>query len=469
MSDILIDNPTVRKLIKQLGLPLPLPQKLARDKNPWAERPLQNETVVYAGPKGTLAKHVADVLCKCGADTYVDPESRPVFGKSAEAWGRRTGVLDNAPENLKPHALVFDGTGIKTPSELREVYDFFHPRIRSLKKCGRLIVLARPADMCKDAASAAAAQALEGFVRSAGRELGRKGATANLVNVESRAEAKLAPVLRFLLSKRSAYVTGQPLRVSKTVKAPEKVPVTRPLEGKVALVTGAARGIGEATAKVLAREGAHVICLDRPEDDRLASKVNAEIDGTLLLCDISADDSPAKIANTVKERFEGIDIVVHNAGITRDRTLAKMDTKWWDQTLDVNLAAVIRVTSALEPLLKPNARIVCLSSIAGISGNVGQTNYAASKAGIIGYVRALAPTLAKKGVAVNAVAPGFIETRLTAAIPLGTREVARRLANLSQGGLPVDIGEVVAFLASPGAAGLSGQIVRVCGGNFVGA
>ncbi|MBT3221538.1 MAG: SDR family oxidoreductase, partial [Proteobacteria bacterium] len=221
--------------------------------------------------------------------------------------------------------------------------------------------------------------------------------------------------------------------------------------------------------KVLAREGAHVICLDRPEDDRLASKVNAEIDGTLLLCDISADDSPAKIANTVKERFEGIDIVVHNAGITRDRTLAKMDTKWWDQTLDVNLAAVIRVTSALEPLLKPNARIVCLSSIAGISGNVGQTNYAASKAGIIGYVRALAPTLAKKGVAVNAVAPGFIETRLTAAIPLGTREVARRLANLSQGGLPVDIGEVVAFLASPGAAGLSGQIVRVCGGNFVGA
>ncbi|MBT3223704.1 MAG: short chain dehydrogenase, partial [Proteobacteria bacterium] len=183
MSDILIDNPTVRKLIKQLGLPLPLPQKLARDKNPWAERPLQNETVVYAGPKGTLAKHVADVLCKCGADTYVDPESRPVFGKSAEAWGRRTGVLDNAPENLKPHALVFDGTGIKTPSELREVYDFFHPRIRSLKKCGRLIVLARPADMCKDAASAAAAQALEGFVRSAGREIGRKGATANLVNV----------------------------------------------------------------------------------------------------------------------------------------------------------------------------------------------------------------------------------------------------------------------------------------------
>ena len=113
--------------------------------------------------------------------------------------------------------------------------------------------------------------------------------------------------------------------------------------------------------------------------------------------------------------------------------------------------------------------MVCLASIAGIAGNTGQTNYAASKAGVIGYVQAVAPTLAARGVAVNAVAPGFIETDMTARIPAATREVARRLCNLSQGGLPVDVAETVTFLASPGAAGLSGQVVRICGGNFIGA
>src|SRR5689334_19872197 len=128
-----------------------------------------------------------------------------------------------------------------------------------------------------------------------------------------------------------------------------------------------------------------------------------------------------------------------------------MKPELWDQTIDVNLVAVAGLTGALEALMPDGGRVVCLSSIAGIAANVGQTNYSASKAGVIGYVQAVAGRLAAKGVAVNAIAPGFIETRLTDAIPVATREVARRLCNLGQGGLPVDVAEVALFLSSPGA------------------
>jgi 3-oxoacyl-[acyl-carrier protein] reductase len=162
--------------------------------------------------------------------------------------------------------------------------------------------------------------------------------------------------------------------------------------------------------------------------------------------------------------------VVHNAGVTRDKTLANMSPDRWDQTIDINLDAVVRITERLlAGVLHEHGRVILLSSIAGIAGNMGQTNYAASKAGIIGYVRAQAPALAERGITVNAIAPGFIETRLTAAIPVMIREVARRLSNLGQGGLPRDIGDAVTFLASPGAVGITGTVLRVCGGAYVGA
>jgi 3-oxoacyl-[acyl-carrier protein] reductase len=165
----------------------------------------------------------------------------------------------------------------------------------------------------------------------------------------------------------------------------------------------------------------------------------------------------------------GVDIVVNNAGITRDKTLARMKPEQWDSVLGINLSAVIRTTAALEPILRDNGRIVCLSSIAGLAGNVGQTAYAASKAGIVGFVRATAERLADRGATSNAIAPGFIETRMTAAVPIAIREVARRLSALGQGGLPEDVAQAIVFLASPGAQGITGRTLRVCGGAFVGA
>jgi 3-oxoacyl-[acyl-carrier protein] reductase len=234
-------------------------------------------------------------------------------------------------------------------------------------------------------------------------------------------------------------------------------------------VTGAARGIGNATARLLAQEGAHVLCLDRPADEAATSQLAREIGGTPLLVDMSAADAPTLLVEAARARG-GIDVLVHNAGITRDKTLARMSAELWDQVLDVNLGAVIRTTEELvNGSLKDGGRIICLSSIAGIAGNVGQTNYGASKAGIIGYVRAMSERLADRGITVNAIAPGFIETRLTAAIPIAIREVARRMSALGQGGLPEDVAQAILFLATPGAQGITGRTLRVCGGSLVGA
>jgi 3-oxoacyl-[acyl-carrier protein] reductase len=153
-----------------------------------------------------------------------------------------------------------------------------------------------------------------------------------------------------------------------------------------------------------------------------------------------------------------------------------MDAARWDSVIAVNLTAVERLTDRLldpggpaGPVLREGGRIVCTSSISGIAGNVGQTNYAASKAGLIGLVRALAPAVAERGVTVNAVAPGFIETRMTAAVPLFVREAGRRMNSMRQGGQPVDVAEAVAYLASPGSGGVSGQVLRVCGQSLLGA
>ncbi len=480
MSDFLLQlskNPNARKLIQTLGLPIPLPQALERARGPWAERPLADRRVaVGAAPGGTLSSVLAVALASAGAEPLLDNgvDAAP-FKAAGEAYGRPPQSIEAGGD--KPYwALVFDATGIAEPSQLRALYDFFHPIVGKLARSGRVVVLGRALEDVGDPAQAAAQMALDGFVRSASKEVGRKGATANLVRVDADAQGRVPPLLRYLASTRAAFITGQPIRVSlqaaPAAGSDGESPWTRPLEGKVVLVTGAARGIGAATVRLLAAEGAKVACLDRPADDAPLSQIAREIGGTPILADVSDVDAPAKIAKELQERLGGVDVVVHNAGITRDKTLAKMKPELWDQTIEVNLGAVARITDALAAKggpLRDGGRIICLSSVAGIAGNMGQTNYAASKAGIIGFVRALAPRLAGRGITVNAIAPGFIETRLTAAIPVMIREVGRRLSALGQGGLPEDIGELVTFLASPGAQGVTGQIIRDCGGALIGA
>jgi 3-oxoacyl-[acyl-carrier protein] reductase len=488
MNDILLSlgkNPQARQLIKTLGLPLPIPQALARAKTAMEARPLHDYEIAVGGHSGAdespVIEMLARTLTKAGATPLVvgGVHVPPAFIAHGDAWGRppRALLLDALPDKLRFDAMVFDATQITDTDGLRSMYEFFHPLLSGLGKCGRVVLIGRPPELARTPEIAAAQAALDGFCRSLGKELGKRGSTANLIYVDEGAERLVEGPLRFLLSKRSAFISGQPLRVTAQTLDDELLaqfdPVfVRPLEGKVALVTGAARGIGQATAKLLADEGAHVVCLDRPADDELLTSVARDLGGTPLLVDVSDPDAPALIAKTLRDEHGGVDIVVHNAGITRDKTLGRMKPEYWDQALGINLNAVIRITDALVgedgPLLD-DGRIIVLSSIAGIAGNLGQTNYSASKAGVIGYVQRLADELDGRGVTVNAVAPGFIETRLTAAIPVMIREVGRRLSSLGQGGLPRDIGDAITFLATPGAQGLTGNVLRVCGQSFVGA
>tara|TARA_R110002110_G_scaffold4843_4_gene24434 strand:- start:43 stop:1179 length:1137 start_codon:yes stop_codon:yes gene_type:complete len=375
--------------------------------------------------------------------------------------------LDSGTET-KFSALVFDATGLKNSGDLRALYDFFHPTIKKLGTNARVVIVGQDPSTCRKAPQAAAQQALEGFTRSVGKEIGKKGATANLLWMAPNAEKQLESSLRFFLSARSAYVSGQVVRIGKTSSSPTTNPVA-PLTGKVALVTGASRGIGASIAETLARDGAMVVGLDiEPAMANLESVMSA-IKGKALSCDITANDAPAKIADFVEKHFGGVDLVIHNAGITRDKTLGNMPEHFWDMTIAVNLTAEEHINDKLlnRELLREDGRIVCISSISGIAGNFGQTNYSAAKSGVIGYVEAMAKQV-KNGITINAVAPGFIETQMTAAMPLTLREAGRRMNSLSQGGQPVDVAETIAWYCSPASGGVNGNVVRVCGQSLIG-
>jgi 3-oxoacyl-[acyl-carrier protein] reductase len=296
------------------------------------------------------------------------------------------------------------------------------------------------------------------------------GSTANLIYVAAGAEGALESTLRFFLSGRSAYVSGQPVRI-RSAKVEPTADWEHPLKDRLAVVTGAARGIGAAIAQTLARDGAQVVVLDVPAQGASLAEVANRIRGNAFQVDITAAEAPSRIAAYLKERYGGVDVFVHNAGITRDRSLVNMTPDQWSSVLSVNLEAQLRINQALlaEKVLRDAGRVICISSTSGIAGNRGQTNYAASKAGIIGMVQAMAPVMARSNATINAVAPGFIETAMTKAMPFATREIGRRINSLNQGGLPIDVAETVAWLAQPGSAGVNGQVVRVCGQSMVGA
>jgi 3-oxoacyl-[acyl-carrier protein] reductase len=320
-------------------------------------------------------------------------------------------------------------------------------------------------------AQRAARRALEGITRSVGKEL-RAGATANLVLVADGCEGAALGTVLFLLSARSAYVDGQVFRVGEgDATAPDDP--DRPLAGKVGVVTGAARGIGADIARTLARDGATVVCVDVPAAGASLAAVANEVGGTALQLDVTADGAGERIVEHAHTRHGGLDLVVHNAGITRDKLLANMDADRWASVLEVNLLSILRMNQALlgEGGLRDGGRMVLVSSIAGIAGNRGQTNYAASKAGVIGLVDGYAADagLRRRGITVNAVAPGFIETEMTAKVPLATRELGRRLNSLSQGGLPVDVAETIAYFGADAQAAVTGNVVRVCGQSLLGA
>jgi 3-oxoacyl-[acyl-carrier protein] reductase len=433
----LVNSPPGRLIAPRVGLPRP--ERLKRREDGAADAP--GPVLSGAAPGGRLGKELERLLGEIGA---------PRPQKSDSPVG----------------ALVFDATGISDSTELVELQRFFHPNVKRIERSGRVVVLGTPPAGLPPRA-ATAQRALEGFTRSLAKEAGR-GIAVQLVYVAAGAEDQIDSTLRFLLSPRSAYVSGQVVRIGPGVAKAPKPEWKQPLDGVRALVTGASRGIGEAIATTLRRDGAELVLLDVPALSADLSEVAARLEAETIELDITDDDAPATIA----ERLSGgVDVVVHNAGVTRDRTIAKMPEERWSSLLEINLSSEERINDELlhRDLLRGNGRIVCVSSMSGIAGNSGQTNYATSKAGVIGMVEALAPQLAERGATINAVAPGFIETQMTDAMPIAIREAGRRMNSMSQGGLPVDVAETIAWLASPASTGVNGNTVRVCGQSLLGA
>ena len=438
-------TPIGKLLVKNLGLPNPT--KLER----YTEgAPLVDGTVLVGGT-GRLAESLPGLLDLLGI---------------ASAQTRA--------DDTRYKGLVFDATGLKSSADLVALRDFFSPVLRSLESCARVVVIGTPPEQVSGA-ERVAQRALEGFTRSLGKEIG-KGSTVQLVYVAEGAEGAATSTLGFLLSPKSAYVSGQVVRIGAhgTTKAAEVTDWAKPLTGKVALVTGASRGIGEQIARVLHRDGATVVGVDVPQAASELQALMKELDGDWLTLDITGKDAPQRIAHHLQEKHGGVDVVVHNAGITRDRKLVNMAPSAkgdrWESVIGVNLTAPERITRELldQGVINKGGSIVGVASIAGIAGNVGQTNYAASKAGVIGFVDSLADEL-EDGITINAVAPGFIITQMTAAVPFATREVGQRLNAMAQGGLPVDVAETIAWYAHPGSRAVNGNVVRVCGQMMLGA
>ncbi|GLQ31937.1 3-oxoacyl-ACP reductase [Litoribrevibacter albus] len=470
----MLQNDAGRKLLKTVGLPTPI--ELNRH---------HGQAVFFSGrllagsaPKGQMLEQLAESISNADAQIMFPANATTAsdIKNTFEAKGNALTPIQcekgAVSETFK--ALVFDATGLTSTKELKHLYAFFSPVIRNLEQNGRILILGRPHMASASGEQAAAMRALEGFSRSLSKEIGKKGATSQVVYVDKGAEHLAKPAIEFFLSAKSAYVNGQTVTVSKPGPAKNVVELPTvdwrlPLEGKTVLVTGGSRGIGEAIAETLARDGAKVFVLDIDAAQADLQAVADRIGGEAIVADITAKETPQLIADAVKE--SGLDIIVHNAGVTRDKMLANMPEHFWDMTLNINLTAEEEINDYLleHNVINEDGRIICVSSMNGIAGQVGQSNYAASKAGVIGYVEYMAKPLAKKNITINAVAPGFIETAMTDAIPFMTREIGRRMNSLSQGGKPVDVAETISFFASPESKGISGNILRVCGQCLIGA
>jgi 3-oxoacyl-[acyl-carrier protein] reductase len=436
-----------RRLVGAVGLPAPV--RLER----WQAgrlRPVEGALLLSGGPLAEqvagFAPRMTDLLFSSGGEV-----------SGAHPW--------SAEQGSKIKAVVFDASHLLRTSELAQLRDFFQPVLRSLDHSAHIVILARDPATQSDPLASSTQQAIEGFSRSLAKEM-RNGGTVQLLQVEDGAEDQLEGALRFFLSPKSAFISGQVIRLSACASKVQDW--SRPLAGRKALVTGAARGIGAAIAETLARDGAEIVLLDVPQAKADLEALAARLGGQALVLDICAPDAATQLIEQIPG---GLDIVVHNAGITRDKTLANMTADFWDQVLNVNLNAPQVLTQALidAGALHDNGSVILMASISGLAGNRGQTNYTTSKAGLIGLARAMAPVLKARGISINAVAPGFIETSMTAHMPFALREAGRRMSSLGQGGLPQDVAEAVAWLSQPGSGAVSGQVLRVCGQSVIGA
>lgn len=449
MSDFLLEKKWLRSTIKSLSLPLPIPPILSRTSKSYTPITLETKKVILS-EFGFKNEIFLQALEKLGANTYAATD-----------------------EDASPNVLIFNALSVESLKDIDEAFFFFKPLLKRVKRNGRLLILAEGnADTSE---KRAASRAMLGIAKTLAKESGKKGISANVLFLNDAKQVSDEVLMNgimghfaFWLSEHSAFITGQSVNIElQKTEVPESY--EQSLNGKKALVTGASRGIGAAIAKKLAAEGALVYILDIPAQEVEAKRLMREIKGKVILADVTDEELPTQLHEKFGEK--GLDILVHNAGITKDKTMANMPEDWWSKVLEINLRSIVNINKELmeKGTFSTGAQITHLSSISGLSGNYGQSNYVACKSALIEYCAAMAKQKKHLGFVFNAIAPGFIETEMTAKMPFFTREGARRLSAFQQGGIPEDVAEAAVYLSLPASKSINGQCLRVCGGNFMGA
>jgi len=377
--------------------------------------------------------------------------------KTYEPWKDGTSIVENP--------LIIDGRNVSNAAALKTVFHQLQEGVKSSKLNGKVLIYSVQPELLEDVHHSTYQRSLEGISRSLAKELGGRGTTVNLIKLPPNADlSNYTTVQEFFTSGRSAFITGQAISANEAARS------GRELSEKICVVTGGAGGIGSATVKRLASEGATVIIADMPQmEERAKTLLSDKV--SFLGADLTDEATRKTLLETIKGQHGRIDVLINNAGITRDKTLKNMPEQYWDNLIAINLTAVINLTeeALTMGLIPAGGRIISTSSISGIAGNFGQTNYTATKAALIGYSASKSKELKAKGITINAIAPGYIETDMVKTMPMMTRIFAERLTSLAQAGKPEDIAEAMAFLAHPGAESINGQVLRVCGGSFLGA
>jgi 3-oxoacyl-[acyl-carrier protein] reductase len=492
-----------RNIIKTLPLPISLPAILERAKGPRAADELKNRTVFMSRFQSLYDQAIAAELMGQGAQVIIlDPKADNELVDSLNRPESSGGRIHRAPtdrddpksytralkallpkrdDSKASSRLVFIHTIDVNASEersdilkvLEDYYTTGHAAANILPAKSRLLFLIPPSQDSQEELPKMAKAALGGFFRSMTKELGKKGVTVHCVEGWASVDpAHSALITAYLAGPRASFLTALWIQANRN---PTVIPQVNNglLKGKVAIITGAARGIGASIAMAFAQEGATIGINDLPSSEKAAAKTLAAlrklgVRTAFLPFDVSTKDGAQAMAKAIEAEFGHVDIIINNAGITRDRTIKRMTPENWKLAVNVNLGAGIHVTDGLIPLMRKNGSILNLSSVMGIAGNFGQTNYSAAKAGVIGLTEVLSDTLKDREITVNALAPGFIETRMTKAMPFINREMAKQLTALLQPGLPKDVADVATFLVSPLGASISGQTIRVDGGMAIG-
>lgn len=359
---------------------------------------------------------------------------------------------------------ILDCRQVKDSSSLKQIAFQLKTELQSLGTNEAIILVGSLPQEGDPASKRIHQHALTGMMKSVAKEIGHKGQRINLLRLPADVDLNTQSVpFRFFGSGRSSFITGQTLDITNETSSGSPA-------GKVCLVTGGSRGIGAACVSRLLKEECKVIIVDMPSSKNTASDL-IEAGAEFYGCDVTDLSSMSSTLASILGIHGKVDMLVNNAGITRDKTLKRMPEEYWDQLIAVNLQAVLNITDHLLAVqgMEDNGRIINMSSISGIGGNFGQTNYTAAKAAVIEMAASYADHVSEKSITINAIAPGFILTDMVKSMPMMTKIAAERLTCLAQAGTPEDIAEAVTFLAHPGAQGINGQVLRVCGGSFLGA